>query len=179
MDPRESFISNVIVSEARVRSYAGFVFLCGGKINSTTAPFLSVRHRLHYELTSGQSSDVAARIRLAEDIKDWYQNGVYRDLVTFESDLAALASVIVLIVESPGAIAELGVFTVVPQISEKLVIVIEEGHFDSDSYIKHGPVKKFEVDTGKQALVHSWLRRSFSGLESFDPLVIEEHIRET
>lgn len=50
------------------------------------------------------------QITLAEEFKDWIHDSVYKDLLDFENDIAHISSLIVIVLESPGALAELGLF---------------------------------------------------------------------
>ncbi len=156
-DPREEFLARVNFSDTRVRAFTGFLFLCGG-LHSTSQyqPLLSARHVLYHELVSGRHSDLASRLKLAEDIQDWFRDGKYGDLVTFEEHLAGLSSVILLVVESPGSIAELGAFAVTPAINSRLIALIDEQHFEAESFIRLGPINRLENDTGRKVLVHDW-----------------------
>jgi hypothetical protein len=156
IDPRQVFLSRVELAKSRIRNFGGFVFLCGGQKDLSFAPILSVRHLIYNELTSGKHSDIAHRLRLAEDIQDWFRGGAYNDLVTFEEHLAGLSDVIVLIVESPGAIAELGAFAVSPAISDRLLVLVAEFHYEQDSFIKLGPIKRLENKNADSVLVYDW-----------------------
>lgn len=155
-DPREEFLARINFSDTRVRAYRGFLFLCGGEHSPDYEPLLSARHVLYHELVSGRHSDLASRLKVAEDIQDWFRDGKYGDLVTFEEHLAGLSSVILLIVESPGSIAELGAFAVTPAISGRLIALIDEQHFEADSFIRLGPINRLESETARKVSVHDW-----------------------
>ena len=81
---------------------------------------------------------IADRVFLAEDFNDWMRSSTYDDLFTFEQDLAALASLILIFVESAGAIAELGAFAAIPQVNEKLLVFLQTPHYQSESFIRLG-----------------------------------------
>lgn len=155
-DPRSAFLARVDLAKTRVRNLGGFVFLCGGQSDLTFEPILSVRHLIYNELTSGKHGDIAGRLKFAEDIQDWFRGGIYKDLVTFEEHLAGLSDVIVLVVESPGAIAELGAFAVSPAISDRLLVLVAELHYEQESFIKLGPIKRLENQNKDSVLVHDW-----------------------
>jgi len=155
-DPRRAFLARVDLAKTRIRNFGGFVFLCGGRSDPSFAPILSVRHLIYNELTSGRHDDIADRLKFAEDIQDWFRGGVYKDLVTFEEHLAGLSDVIVLIVESPGAIAELGAFAVSPAISDRLLVLVAEIHYEQDSFIKLGPIQRLENKNQDSVLVYDW-----------------------
>jgi hypothetical protein len=82
--------------------------------------------------------NIATRSFLAEDFKDWMRSSTYDELFTFEQDLAALASLIIIFVESDGAIAELGAFSAIPQVHDKLLIFLQTQHYQSESFIRLG-----------------------------------------
>ena len=155
MDPRTEFLKRVDLSKTRINPFSGFIFLCGGAEDISSTTFVSVRDALAKELSNGRNSDILARLRLAEAIKDWYKDGIYGDLVTLEKHLASLASLIVLIVESPGSIAELGVFASLQPFSDRLLTVVSEHDHDQDSFIRLGPIKLLE-DLNRPVLVYDW-----------------------
>src|SRR5690606_22457931 len=73
---------------------------------------------------------------------DWIHDSIYEDLLTFESDLAKIASLVIIPLESAGAIAELGCFASNDQLREKLLVIISQKHFDKKSFIKLGPLRR-------------------------------------
>lgn len=178
MDPRDRFIERVDLAKTRVRAFEGFVFLCGGPQGKDPVPLRSVRHMLYNELTSGRHSDVAARLKLAEEIQDWFRDGTYRDLLTFEEHLAGLSAVIVLVVESPGAVAELGAFSMSDAFLDRLLVLVASVHYEAESFIRLGPIKRIENFAEDNVLVYDWHERDFSGraVERYDHL--EPHIGE-
>jgi hypothetical protein len=173
-DPRREFLARVDLAKSRVRNFGGFVFLCGGKNDISFHPILSVRHLLYNELTNGKHSDIAGKLKLAEDIQDWFRGGVYSDLVTFEEHLAGLSDVIVLVVESPGAIAELGAFSVSPAIADRLLVLVAEIHYEQESFIKLGPLRRLEDKNSEAVLVYDWHEKVIDKhVERFDKLTVE------
>jgi hypothetical protein len=155
-DPRDAFVSRIELTSTRVRPFNGFLFLCGGPQDTQLRPLRSVRHLIYNEVTSGKHGDLADRLRLAEDIQDWFRGGTYADLVTLEEHLASLSSVILLVVESAGAIAELGAFSVTKALSERLIAVVAEHHYEQESFIRLGPLNRLVSETGREALVYDW-----------------------
>jgi hypothetical protein len=143
----QKFTESVDPTKLRVVNFPAFIFFCGGSIphnSSPKGPFISVRHYI-LEYLKREHPEIANKIVLAETITDWFRGGFYKDLLTFEKDLAGLASAIVLFVESPGAIAELGVFSCIGEINEKLLVFVHEDHYNNeDSFIKLGPITYLE-----------------------------------
>jgi hypothetical protein len=82
-----------------------FVFLCGGVISATAQPN-TLRDYLYR--TKHLSAHLNAEVVLAEEARDLYRSTKYRDLISFEEDIARMASLVLVIPESPGSLAELG-----------------------------------------------------------------------
>lgn len=139
------------------------MFLCGGPRDKDPTPLRSVRHMIYNELTSGKHGDVAARLKVAEEIQDWFRDGKYQDLLTFEEHLAGLSAVIVLVVESAGAIAELGAFSMSEAFLERLLVLVAEVHYEAESFIRLGPLKRVENFSDKSVLVYDWHDRDMLG----------------
>ncbi|UXF72561.1 retron St85 family effector protein [Stenotrophomonas maltophilia] len=162
-DPRTHFLSQLDLSKTRVRAFEGFVLLCGGASGADAHPVKSVRHLIQSELTNGRHSEIAKRVRLAEETNDWFDGGVYSDLVTFEEHLAGLSAVVVLIVETAGSIAELGAFSVSTPFIDRLLVIISQDHYSQDSFIRLGPIQKLENASPESVLVYDWHERAVGG----------------
>lgn len=70
----------------------------------------------------------------------YFEHSDYQDLLGFERDLAELSSLTVLFSESPGSIAELGSFSVLKTIQERLLVVMHQDDAHQESFIWRGPV---------------------------------------
>lgn len=147
-DPRKEFLNNVIFKNITIKEYPKIVFLCGGshKVLSNSDDdeqhFPSVRSYISRLLDIHLSS---LRYQNAEDIKDWNNYRAYEDLIEFEKDIAQICRAIVLVVESPGSIAELGSFVLIPEITEKLIVFIHSIHSETPSFISLGPLNRLNI----------------------------------
>jgi hypothetical protein len=63
------------------------------------------------------------------------------DLLSLENLLAEAVDAVVLIIESPGAIAELGAFVNHPVLRKRLIVIQDERYRRTKSFIGHGPVR--------------------------------------
>lgn len=136
-----------------MKPYEGFIFICGGP--SGVDPFpQSLRDGLQRELVKHPLLDQLTR--LAEHYKDWSREGTYADLLDFEEHMAELSAVIVLILESPGSIAELGLFTAIEPFREKLLVVMESHHYAEPSFIRLGPIEYLEKTFKNTTECHRW-----------------------
>jgi hypothetical protein len=156
-DFQTSLASQIRLAQSRVKPYEGFIFLCGGTADATNPKPASIRDAIYRELAKIDA--IEQRIRLAEHYKDWAHDSVYRDLVLFERHLAELSSVIVLVLESPGAIAELGLFSTIDEFRSKLLVYVDAGHYRQQSFIRLGPIDYLEKTHNNDAECHSWIKR--------------------
>jgi hypothetical protein len=94
---------------------------------------------------------------LAEKTLQLFDGSAYGDLLAFERDLASLSSLTVVFVESAGSIAELGSFSVLPEIHRKLLVVIEHGYANKPSFIWLGPARYLKNQGAHRVQVFPWL----------------------
>ena len=121
-------------------SILGYIFLCGGRISdSDHQEFLSCRD-LFYSYINKNGCSFCKDIVLAEKIFEYFDHSEYQDLLHFERDLAELSSLTVIFSESPGSIAELGSFSVLNTIQERLLVVMHQDDTHQESFIWRGPV---------------------------------------
>lgn len=153
-DPRNRLINAFDTDALKVRGFTPYIFFCGGVIGNESPPYSLREYTYNYLLT--KDSSLFKRITLAEEITDWFRNGTYKDLISFEAHIASLSALIVLFVESPGAIAELGAFCLVPEIASRLRVFIREEHYESDSFINLGPIKYLEDRYPGSVHVYPW-----------------------
>jgi hypothetical protein len=159
-DPRQrlsDLLKASAVSEIEIsRLPPGYIFLCGGQVNGKPGQPPSSAREFFLRWVSDNDVSIAERIQLAEEINDWMMEGVYKEIFTLESNIAALASVIVIFVESPGAIAELGAFALLDGVADKLVVFLSEEHNKPNSFICLGPVGHLKEKHGVQPYIYPW-----------------------
>jgi len=139
----QPFFNSIDTTSLAVRHFDGFVFLCGGFVASVAEQPVSVRDVIYRDILE-KEADLAERVYQAEDVNEWYGEDGYSDLISFENDVAHLADSIVIFVESPGSIAELGAFCQLEDLREKLLVFVERSHLRKESFIKKGPLKVVE-----------------------------------
>lgn len=127
------------------------IFLCGGSADS------SVR-RLFMEYARLNSVDFYSRLVLAEEvIKSWFRSDSYDNLLELENDLASIASIVPIFLESPGSFAEVGAFSCIDDLIKKILVFQDEKYFDRDSFLNLGPLHKICKKCGKDSvLYYSW-----------------------
>ena len=82
------------------------------------------------------------------------------DLLNLENELGKSVTSVIIILESPGAIAELGAFSNNDITKNKLVVVVDKKHKKEKSFIMLGPIKYLQKNTSSKIV--------FETLESVD-----------
>ena len=146
-DPRDEFLENVDFKDVKIKEHPNIAFLCGGNPESVfddkskKQKYLSVRAYISAKLTINYPN---LYVKNAEDVKDWNSYSAYDDLIEFERDIAHICKAIILFVESAGSIAELGSFAIIPEVSEKLLVYVDQKYSGSNSFLALGPLKKIK-----------------------------------
>lgn len=112
------------------------VFLCGPGIGMSG---FDGRAKIKEYLESHPCVDV----KYGEDLLSGkIKRSTYRpaDLQTLEAEFAHEADFTVLILDSPGAIAELGTFSMIENIVPRLFVAVPAAFHKSESYIARGPL---------------------------------------
>ncbi|AUV87289.1 retron St85 family effector protein [Vibrio campbellii] len=139
------------------------IFVCGGQIDIREHIPLSFRQRFISELAT-KHPHIESEIVLAESFKDYFKEHAYRDLLTFEDDIAQLASVVVIFLESPGSLVELGMFCTKPNFYKKLLIVAPREETErEDSFIYLGPLHHIRSKEPSSVSIYPWPSTTVAG----------------
>lgn len=132
------------------------IFVCGGPINVEEIVPLSFRQRLIEKLASDYP-EIENEVVLAETFKDYFKEHAYSDLLIFEDDIAQLASVVVIFLESAGSLVELGMFCTKPNFYKKLLIVASREETErEDSFIYLGPLEHIRRKEPSSVAIYPW-----------------------
>lgn len=152
-----TFAQSVKVSTCRVRTAntPSLIFLCGGPPKNPRSPknYRSVRDYF-FRYVKTHKPTLAPRLRLAEDIGRWLDHERFTDLLEVENYIADLAEIIILFVESPGSIAELGAFSALKTVQPKVLAVVNKT-FEGPSFITDGPVRHLR-ELGSAVYEYLW-----------------------
>ncbi len=132
-----------------VRTKSGIpkrIFLCGGDIKNDEYFRLKINKEL-------QKDKYDCTVILAEKaLKSYEEQDSNADFLELETYFAALVSIIPIVCESPGSIAELGVFVGDIHIRDKVFIIIEKKYYsgkENDSFIRRGLINSYEKNVSK------------------------------
>ena len=130
--------------------------MCGGLVDATSPIAPSFRHRFldFVDITDHQLQGLSI---LAEEFRDYFKDGNYSNLLKFEEDIASTCSVVLIFLESPGSLVELGMFCNHPEYYKKLLIVATEEHTENgDSFIYLGPLEFIRSKDDNSVAIYPW-----------------------
>lgn len=152
-DPRTSFLSGLDFDACRVEfSSAPVVLLCGGKVQFDAepgAPSLSLRHAI-------ATSHTGFELFRPEEITGWHADSVFQDLMSFERELASICSLVVIILESEGALVELGAFSQLSELSERIIAIRSSHYAGHESFINLGVLRFITAKNGTAVKSYPW-----------------------
>lgn len=146
---RDEFLELIDLDSSRVLLAPHITFVCGGPVDVTATTNHSIRNM--FMNLSAKMPAKSEGFTLAENFKDW-QSG-YSSLSDFENAIAAISSVIVVILESAGSLAELGLFYANEKLRNKMVVIVHSEHHKAESFIKFGVLSPLEGDRSESVLV--------------------------
>jgi hypothetical protein len=155
-DPRSAFISSLDLSSCRVEFLQSpIVLVCGGPVPLKThaeaddPPTASLRHALSKTIPKFD-------IFRPEEIQDWHGDAIFKDLVSFELALASICSLIVIILESAGSMAELGAFSQLPELADKSITICSDNFSDDTSFINFGILRFLAERNSSRVKSYPW-----------------------
>ena len=135
------FARSLRVDRCKIQNTPNFIFVCGGP-TAIQASYLSARDFFNRHLQRKKPA-WAERVKLVEDVNaGFHTDNAFPDLLELENYLAHLAAAIVLFVESPGSIAELGAFAASDALRPKILTVLNTFYNSDQSFIADGPIRK-------------------------------------
>ncbi|SET24245.1 retron St85 family effector protein [Thorsellia anophelis] len=128
------------------------IFLCGGLVRDIGSPQTSFRGVFHQKYSNNSVNFI-----LAEEFKDYDTIGKYKDLFVFENDIAHFSSLILIFLESPGSLVELGLFCANKAFYKKIVVIIPTMHYSNqNSFICLGPLQFLKGINPDSVLTFPW-----------------------
>lgn len=181
----DTLLQDINRSKLRVKIPRKFVFFCGGAINPDNEQQASLRG---YLWKNHRIGDEETSYILAEDAQNLFRDSGYKDLITFEEDIARIASVVLVTSESAGSLCEIGAFCANEVVSPVLRVLISENHYNDDSFVRFGPIERLQNTYNRAVIgVFPWeVDQDYKIIpEKADPHVkaiirfIEEHVEKS
>lgn len=155
MPPLEllALFNDLALERLRLLRPTKFVFLCGGTISGTRDDRPESLRDYLFRIRNIQSR---MSIVLAESANQLFRDTRYNDLITFEEDIARIASVVLVISESPGSLAELGAFASNDTIRPSLRVLVQSSYERAESFIRFGPIQRIMNDARANVGFYPW-----------------------
>lgn len=142
------------------------VFVCGGPMleNSLRA--------LIFESLDEEGSELEGNMVIAENIKDYFKEGAYKDLMDFEDDIANISSLIIICLESAGSLVELGLFCNRKEIKNRLLVFVPDeevqGNIEKEipeysSFIYLGPLQSLKDECADSVRIYPFPQKDKFG----------------
>lgn len=156
-DPRLAFLRSLELPACRIEySQSPVVLVCGGTVaplkDSPDAPDFPVAS-LRDAITRYHTKFEVFR---PEQIQDWHSDAVFKDLVSFEKALAGICTLIVIILESPGSMVELGAFSQLPELADKCIVVCCSDFDEESSFINLGILRFLSAKKSSSVKNYPW-----------------------
>ena len=132
---RDKLIDRFKARSVAFRRLKHVVFLCGGANSQPRDSLLRYLEKYAKDALVFRADDVWAQIASTD-----------QNALEMEAYLADLADVVIVIVESPGTFAELGVFKC-NGLRRKLLPILDVQYIDAPSFINTGPVRWTNADS--------------------------------
>ncbi len=132
------------------------LFVCGGPVDIQAKTPPSFRDRF-VSYSASKYPLIHDAIVQAETFKDYFKENAYPDLLVFEEEIANLASLVVIFLESPGSLVELGMFCTKPDFYKKLLIIAPQDEVSGeDSFIYLGPLENIKKKEPTSVEIFPW-----------------------
>ncbi len=149
-------LENLNVMNFKVNLQNHKLFVCGGLVDGTAFIPPSFRDRF-ISYTASNQEHIHDSIVLAESFKDYFKENAYPDLLVFEDEIASIASLVVIFLESPGSLVELGMFCTKPNFYKKLLIIAPQEEIQAeDSFIYLGPLENIRKKEETSIAIYPW-----------------------
>lgn len=150
-DNRLQLIARALFSDAfsKLGFYNTTIFLVGASYGRAK----TLRGLVREELTEKRPF-VGIDVYYPEDLFEELLGRKGYDLLELENMLADSVDAVVILLESPGAIAELGAFANHSKLCKKLIVIIDHRHKGTKSFIMLGPIKYLRNNKYGKVIFH-------------------------
>ncbi|WP_439515433.1 retron St85 family effector protein [Oceanibaculum nanhaiense] len=159
LDLTGELLGKVDFEKSKIIQPQKLVFVCGGqKSDDPNAPTSMREVLLARAADAGTPRQLGgAKVILAEAAVNFLADSSFSNLLDLERFIAAAVHAVVLIVESPGSMCELGAFVMAGEIRSKLIVVMQSGHMRQPSFIINGAIGFFKKEEeNAQILGYNW-----------------------
>ncbi|MGE0682961.1 MAG: retron St85 family effector protein [Candidatus Binatia bacterium] len=134
---RDGLIERFRKREYTFRKLKTVIFLCGGSCSPRRDQLAGYLRRHHSDELLFYADDVWTHITAQEE----------QNALAMEQELAQLADIVMVVVESPGTFTELGAFSLIEPLRKKLLPILDAQFQGAGSFINTGPVRWVDADS--------------------------------
>lgn len=181
LDLAGELLAKVDFDESKIILPQKLVFVCGAQSDDKLGPPKSMREiLLSKAYAAGPPGEFGgAKVLLAEVAVKALAESSFTNLLDLETYIAAVVQAVILIVESPGSMCELGAFIMVEEISKKLIVVVQGKYKNTPSFITSGAIKYFkEHQPNAQELGYDWETDKATGVITAPPYATDAMLTE-
>lgn len=162
----QQFFDQIDLTRVYLARPSRFILLCGGQIDGDATGPVTAR-KLFLNSLADRNSFENHKIILAESINAFYPDSPYRNLslIELEIDFARISDSVVLFSEGFGSLAELGAFSQIPKIAERMMVLMQSRHHEARSFIRDGPIRHLEQNHKESVAVFDWINKPGSYIE--------------
>lgn len=169
-DQLDQIFDYICIEKTLIQPPPPCIILCGGPCDiNKTNNFSSAREAL-YSSEKLKEKKYYKDIILPEGIFKFFQNSDYSDLLEFERDLAYFSTLTIVIPEGPGSIAELGAFSILKEINQKLAIILHDDYKQEGSFIVRGPISHIKSLKDESVITMWWTTKDTNHEENFSEI---------
>lgn len=145
LDLTGELLGKIDFAKSKIALPQKLVFVCGGEAGADPNAPKSMREVLLAKAYAvGKKGEFGgAKVLLAEEAAKALSDSHFSNLLDLEQYIAAVVQAVILIVESPGSMCELGAFVTVKEIRDKLIIVLQGKYKNTPSFITDGAIRYF------------------------------------
>lgn len=134
---RDNALAQFHAKEYNFRKVKSVIFLCGGHGSPRRERIGLYLRKNHSGILTFHADEVWSLISALSDL----------NALEMEAELADLADMVLIVVESPGTFAELGAFSLSKELRTKLLPVIDTKYRLAESFVNTGPVRWIDKDS--------------------------------
>lgn len=142
---REGLVKALQRPKYRFRVLNPVIFLCGAKDSEGRDAIRNYFKKHHPTLN----------VFYAEKVWDIIAKLGETDALQMEAELAALADLVIVVVESPGTFTELGAFSISPDLRKKLLPIVDKKHEHAKSFIATGPLTWIDKESDFKPAIYA------------------------
>jgi len=144
MNALQDLLRSIDFTKTRIERQPAFLAVFGGELSKDEKGEPKSQRDEFVKDIRNNHPDLKDRLLVPESYEDWNDFDTYSDLLQFERDLGYITGAVIIFLEAPGSIAELGAFSQIDSLRENLIVVVPESRHPKKSFISLGPLRQLQ-----------------------------------